>query len=195
LNFRPGFKYIAFFKPYAVLCQFSQPQGSDKRTLAAFGFPQNVYPVGRLDYDSEGLLLLSDDKRLTSRLLQPSHARSYLAQVERLPAAPALEKLAGGVIIDGRKTLKAGVRLLPEAPELPERQVPIRFRKNVETAWLEITLFEGRNRQVRRMTAAVGHPTLRLVRIAIGELSLSQLKLAPGAWRELAETELNACLA
>jgi 23S rRNA pseudouridine2457 synthase len=188
-------KYIAFFKPFAVLSQFGKESAGNKRTLADFAFPKEVYPVGRLDNDSEGLLLLSDDGRLNSLLLPPerAHRRSYFVQVEGIPDREALEKLSEGVIIDGHKTRSAVVRLLESEPDLPEREVPIRFRKNIPTAWLELTLVEGKNRQVRRMTASVGHPTLRLLRFAIGALTIEQLKLASGEWQLLAESELNRC--
>src|SRR6185295_9626130 len=177
------------------MSQFSKEEGSEKRTLAEFGLPKNVYPIGRLDYDSEGLLLLSDDGRINTLLLEPKRAysRTYLVQVERIPDAEALEKLASGVIIEGRKTLPATVSLLEQEPNLPEREVPIRFRKNVPTAWLQLTLIEGRNRQVRKMTAAVGYPTLRLLRISIGKLSLDKLGLAPGEWKLLNGSELQDC--
>lgn len=139
--------------------------------------------------------MLSDDRRLNSALLQPEHAhsRTYLIQVERLPDLTALEKLEAGVFIDGQMSRPAKVSLLTREPDLPDRPVPIRFRKNVPTAWLEISLTEGRNRQVRRMTAAVGHPTLRLVRSAIGLLKLGALNLSPGQWRLLDASELSAC--
>ncbi|MBX9686738.1 MAG: pseudouridine synthase [Candidatus Obscuribacterales bacterium] len=192
---KAGLNYIAFFKPYGVLTQFSPEAGSNKRTLAEFGFPKRVYPLGRLDFDSEGLLLLSDDRRLNNLLLDPEHGhnRCYLAQVERIPEDEALEKLASGVMIEGRKSRPAQVRLLKEEPFLPEREVPIRFRKNVPTAWLELTLCEGKNRQVRKMTAAIGHPTLRLLRIAIGRLQLFDLNLHPGEWQKLSPEELDLC--
>lgn len=188
-------KYIVFFKPFEVLCQFTKEPGSEKRTLAEFGFPEHVYSVGRLDYDSEGLLLLSDDGRVNTRLLDPknAHGRTYLAQVENIPEPKALKQLATGVIIDGRKTLPAKARLLECEPELPPRSKPIRFRKNIPTAWIELTLHEGKNRQVRRMTAAVGHPTLRLVRVAIGALHLADLHLEPGDWKEIEQQELKLC--
>lgn len=194
LKFTPStiHKYIAFFKPYAVLTQFTQEPGSQKQTLAAFGFPAQVYPLGRLDYDSEGLLLLSDDGRLNKTLLDPEkgHYRTYLAQVERIPSSESLACLSEGVLIEGRKTLAAKVRLLDKEPLLPERSVPIRFRKTVPTAWLELSLKEGKNRQVRKMTAAIGHPTLRLLRIAIGQLRLNDLGLSPGEWRQLSAEEV-----
>ncbi|MHB2020279.1 MAG: pseudouridine synthase [Candidatus Xenobia bacterium] len=182
-----------FWKPYGVMSQFrpSPPH----QTLADYGpFPSDVYPVGRLDHDSEGLLLLTNDGGLQHRLLDPkfAHPRTYLAQVERIPAEDALQRLRSGVLLDGRNTRPAAVRLLAEEPDLPARPVPIRFRKSVPTAWVELTLREGRNRQVRRMTAAVGHPTLRLVRIRIGSLTLEGLQ--PGEHRPLAEAQILAGL-
>lgn len=188
----PGRFYLAFFKPYEVLCQFTKEPGSNKHTLAEFNFPKDVYPVGRLDYDSEGLLLLSNDGRLNSTLLNPenSHWRTYLAQIENIPEPPALNLLRNGVMIEGRKTLPAEARLLESEPSLPERARPIRFRKNIPTAWLELRLVEGRNRQVRKMTAAVGHPTLRLLRTRIGEFDLLRTELEPGHWQHLSSQDL-----
>lgn len=181
-------KYIIFNKPYAVLSQFTPQEG--KRSLKDFGFPKNVYPVGRLDYDSEGLLLLTDDNEIKHKLTDPKYElhKTYLAQVERIPAEESLQQLREGVIIEGRKTKPADVRLLPEEPQLPPRPIPIRFRKTVPTAWLEITIREGRNRQVRKMTAAVGHPTLRLVRTKIENLEMKELK--PGEWKEISKEEI-----
>lgn len=188
-------RYIAFNKPYGVLSQFTQPDESDKRTLSEFGFPGDVYPIGRLDYDSEGLLLLSDDKRLNQALLDPSnkHERIYLAQVENVPQEPQLKQLREGVVIDKQKTQPAKAHLLTQEPELWERTPPIRTRQKIPTAWLRLTLHEGRNRQVRRMTAAIGCPTLRLVRAAIGDLQLEALALAPGDWRLLTREEILLC--
>jgi 23S rRNA pseudouridine2457 synthase len=189
LSFNPSVirTYIAFNKPYAILCQFSKPENSSKETLAKFHFPSDVYSVGRLDYDSEGLLIISDDPRLNEHLLNPvrGHRRQYLVQVENIPDAKALESLTQGVIIEGRQTLPAGAELLTSEPDLPPRSVPIRERKNIPTSWIKLTLTEGKNRQVRKMTAAVGCPTLRLVRVAIGSLSMLDLKLVPGQWRKL----------
>ena len=150
-----------------------------------------VYAAGRLDLDSEGLLLLTSDGRLAHHITDPQHKlpKVYLAQVERIPNEEALEQLRKGVVLNGKKTKPAEVRLLPEDPQLPDRSVPIRFRKNVPTAWLEITLREGLNRQVRRMTAAVGHPTLRLIRVAIGPIVLADLQ--PGQWRDLTSSEIK----
>lgn len=179
-----------------MLTQFSRPPGSDKRTLAEFGFPPAVYPLGRLDYESEGLLLLTDDRHLNQLLLHPQwqHERTYLAQVEHVPDDDQLALIRGGVLIEGRKTMPAAVMLLAGEPELPPRPAPIRFRKNIPTAWLELTLVEGRNRQVRKMTAAAGCPTLRLVRTAVGALKLTDLHLAPGEWMSLSPAQLRLAL-
>ncbi|HVZ40329.1 MAG TPA: pseudouridine synthase [Candidatus Kapabacteria bacterium] len=187
---------MIFNKPFGVLSQFTPAEAGDKPTLAAFGFPPHVYPVGRLDHDSEGLLLLSDDPGLTDYLLNPAHhhTRTYLAQVERIPDAEAIDRLEKGVIIEGKRTRPAAAVLLAQPPALPERSVPIRFRLSVPTAWLRLTLTEGRNRQVRRMTAAVGHPTLRLVRERIGRLDLFTLGIAPGTWRDLTTPELQLAM-
>ena len=179
---------LAFHKPYGVLSQFT-PDGSPNRTLAEFGFPAEVYSLGRLDADSEGLLLLSDEAGLNSRLLDPvqAHPRTYWVQVERIPTDDALGRLAAGVEVQGRRTLPCRVRRLEPPPVMAPRVPPIRFRKNVPDCWLALELCEGRNRQVRRMTAAIGHPTLRLVRVRIGRLELGTLE--PGHWRELGPTE------
>jgi len=183
---------LAFFKPYGVLTQFT-PDQPGQRTLADFSFPPRVYPLGRLDMDSEGLLLLSDEAGLNSKLLDPEsgHPRTYLAEVEGIPTREALHTLRkGGIDLKGHRTRPCDARLLDAAPDLPPRDPPVRFRKSVPTSWLELTLTEGKNRQVRRMTAAVGFPTLRLVRVAIGKLQLDGTE--PGTWRELppAEREL-----
>ncbi|MBI1803226.1 MAG: pseudouridine synthase [Ignavibacteriae bacterium] len=185
-----SFHYALFNKPYGVLSQFTDSAG--RRTLADYGpFPKDAYPAGRLDADSEGLVLLTNDGRLKHLLIEPRyrHPRTYLAQVERIPGRGALHKLRRGVIIEGKKTLPVEVALLHVEPRLPPRSVPIRFRKNIPTAWLKLTLYEGRNRQVRKITAAVGHPVLRLVRIAIGPLTLGDLP--PGEMRELAAREMQ----
>ena len=178
-------------KPYGVLCQFSDRLR--RPNLSDYGpFPKDVYPVGRLDADSEGLILLTNDGLLKHYLLEPKyqHPRKYLVQVERAPSNDAIENLKRGVRVEGRITMPADVRILDKEPELPPRPVPIRFRKNVPTSWLEITLFEGKNRQVRKMTAAVGHPTLRLIRVSIGPLTLENLR--PGESRELAAKEVDS---
>jgi 23S rRNA pseudouridine2457 synthase len=182
---------IAFYKPYGVVSQFT-PDGSKNETLAVFGLPKGVYPLGRLDADSEGLLLLSDEGELNAQLLRPEHqhGRVYWSQVELLPTAEALAALERGVVIDGRKTLPCKAQLLDPQPALAERIPPIRFRKTVPTCWIALALIEGKNRQVRRMTAAVGHPTLRLIRVRIGAFHLGTL--APGAWKKLTPEERKA---
>jgi 23S rRNA pseudouridine2457 synthase len=149
-----------------------------------------VYAAGRLDLDSEGLLLLTSNGTLAHYITDPQHklTKVYLAQVERIPNEEALVQLRKGVVLNGKKTRPAEVRLLPDDPQLPDRTVPIRFRKNVPTAWVEIMLHEGLNRQVRRMTAAVGYPTLRLIRVAIGPIVLGDLQ--PGQWRDLTSSEI-----
>ncbi len=179
---------IAFHKPYGVLSQFT-PDGSPNRPLAEFGFPKKVYPIGRLDADSEGLLLLSDEPEWNAKLLEPRHAheREYWAQVERIPTMAALEKLSKGVVIQGRQTLPGRVWMLEPQPQVAPRDPPIRFRKSVPDCWVGLELIEGKNRQVRRMTAAIGHPTLRLLRVRIGRLTLGDLP--PGQWRILQAAE------
>ncbi len=176
------FQYILFHKPYHVLSQFSAE--GDKKTLAHFfnGLNKNIYPAGRLDYDSEGLLLLTDDKAMTHKMLDPEfgHSRTYLVQVDGDITESAIRKLSDGVDIniDGKPwhTKKAVAKKLQDPPEIDERNPPVRFRKNIPTSWISLTLTEGKNRQVRRMTAAVGFPTLRLIRYAIGALKLDGLK-------------------
>ncbi|PZU98850.1 MAG: pseudouridine synthase [Pseudanabaena sp.] len=184
-------RYIIFYKPYGVLCQFRDLSASPKTTLSEYIDVPNVYSVGRLDFDSEGLLLLTDDGQLKHRLIDPQfeHPRTYWVQVERTPTAEALQKLGDGVTIQGYRTKPAIAKLLDTEPDLPDRDPPIRFRANIPTAWIELTLTEGKNRQVRKMTAAVGFPTLRLVRVAIANLHLHGLAL--GEWRELSEQELK----
>ncbi|MEA5508034.1 rRNA large subunit pseudouridine synthase E [Halotia wernerae UHCC 0503] len=184
------YRYIIFYKPYGVLSQFTQ-ETPKHTTLKDYINIPDVYPVGRLDWDSEGLLLLTNDGQLQHRLANPKfgHQRTYWVQVERIPNEDAINKLQTGVKIQDYRTRPAEVRLLSESPQLPERHPPIRFRKNVPTAWVEMTLTEGKNRQVRRMTAAVGFPTLRLVRVSIGNLNLDSLQL--GQWRDLTLSELE----
>lgn len=169
---------IAFNKPYGVLCQFS----GEGATLADYIDVPSVYPAGRLDKDSEGLLLLTDDGGLQARIASPKFKlpKTYWALVEREPGETALERLRRGVEFGGKLTRPAQVRRIDTPEELWPREPPVRYRRNVADAWLELTITEGRNRQVRRMTAAVGHPTLRLVRAAIGDWSLKGL--APGEW-------------
>ncbi len=183
---------LAFHKPYGVLSRFTS-DGSRWRTLGEFGLPRDVWPVGRLDADSEGLLVLSSEKALVDRLLSPAraHRKVYWAQVERIPTNEALDRLAAGVVLDGTPTRRAVARRI-DAPPLPPRDPPIRARRSVPDCWIELTITEGRNRQVRRMTAAVGHPTLRLVRAAIGELELGELP--PGAARALGDADVARLL-
>jgi 23S rRNA pseudouridine2457 synthase len=217
---------IAFNKPFGVLSQFTDdlPRqgtgtagGSRNRTLAEFGFPKDVYPIGRLDADSEGLLLLSDEPQWNEKLLHPRHAheREYWAQVERIPSPDSLKKLEKGVLIQGRKTLPCRAWILEPQPDVvaasresaaifsegesaalsrgaampkvPPRIPPIRFRKSVPDCWIGLELVEGKNRQVRRMTAAIGHPTLRLIRMRIGNFWLGDL--APGKWQTLSASD------
>ena len=184
---RQRFRTIALYKPYGVLCQFRD--SSARPTLAPLVPIAGIYPAGRLDFDSEGLLLLTEDGGLAHRLTDPRflHPKTYLVQVERGPLPAAIEALRKGVMLRDGLTRPAHVELLESEPPLPDRPVPIRFRKNVPTAWLRLSITEGRNRQVRRMTAAVGHPTLRLVRIAVGPVSLGDL--TPGQWREVSARE------
>jgi 23S rRNA pseudouridine2457 synthase len=179
-------RYILFYKPYGVLSQFTNNQGESKPTLKEYIPVAEVYPVGRLDADSEGLLLLTNNGRSQHRLSDPrfGHRKTYWVQVERIPDEEALRLLRTGVEIENYRTKPAQVQLLPAEPDLPPRDPPIRFRKNVPTAWLE-----GKNRQVRRMTAAVGFPTLRLVRVAIAHLHLAGLQT--GQWRDLTPAELS----
>jgi 23S rRNA pseudouridine2457 synthase len=212
---------LAFHKPYGVLSQFT-PDGSPNRTLAEFRFPKNVYAIGRLDADSEGLLLFTDEPGLNTRLLHPrnAHEREYWAQVERVPSPEALAQLGQGLVIQGHRTLLCKAWLLdPQpivaesrqnaadcaeeniaafsrdaaTPVIPPRYPPIRYRKSVPDCWIGLELVEGKNRQVRRMTAAIGHPTLRLLRVRIGQYTLGDL--APGQWRELNDRERQQVMA
>ena len=175
---------IAFNKPYGVLCQFTDRSTPPRPTLAGFGLPPGVYAAGRLDFDSEGLLLLTDDGALVHRLTDPAHkqAKRYLVQVEGTPDAAQLAALRAGVALNDGPTRAAQARVIA-APALWPRHPPVRVRKTVPDAWLELAIREGRNRQVRRMTAAVGLPTLRLVRVAVGNHGLQGLE--PGCWREV----------
>ena len=174
---------ILFNKPFGVLSQFT-PEGGH-RALNEFGFPKGVYAAGRLDHDSEGALLLTDNGKLIQKLLSPKngHPRTYLAQVEGQVTEEALQKLRSGVIIQGYHTKKCEAKCVPAPENLWERIPPVRFRKNIPTSWIQLTLTEGKNRQVRHMTASVGFPTLRLIRIQIGRLKLDGLQ--PGKWKKL----------
>lgn len=182
-------QYVLFYKPYGVLCQFTDAQASPRPTLKDYIPIPGVYAAGRLDRDSEGLLLLTNDGGLQHRLCDPQfrHPRTYWVQVEGIPDGVALRALGQGVELKDYRTRPAQVRLLGSEPVLPPRTPPIRVRKQIPTTWLELTLTEGRNRQVRRMTAAVGFPTLRLVRCAIAHLTLDRLE--PGQWRSLTPLE------
>ena len=176
---------IALNKPFQMMSQFSAHPS--RATLADCVDVPGVYPAGRLDADSEGLLLLTDDGALQTRIADPKHklAKTYLAQVEGMPDDAALARLRAGVDLGDFKTLPAAVRVV-EAPDwLWDRDPPIRYRAAIPTTWVELQIREGKNRQVRRMTAAVGYPTLRLIRVAIGKLSLPDLNLMPGRWREV----------
>jgi 23S rRNA pseudouridine2457 synthase len=179
---------LAFHKPFGVISAFT-PDGSPNRTLAEFGFPKTVYPLGRLDADSEGLLLLSDERELNHRLLHPKfqHRRTYWSQVDQWPTPEALRQLQAGVKLPDHQCLPCQAWILDPQPQPPERVPPIRKRKSIPTCWIGLTLTEGKNRQVRRMTAAVGHPTLRLIRVRIGEVGLGDL--TPGSWVTLSDAD------
>jgi len=184
-----GKKYFILNKPYGVLTQFTDKE--NRKTLSSlYKFPKNVYPVGRLDLDSEGLLLLSNDKLLIDYLLNPKnkHEREYFAQVEGIPTERELQKLRSGIILNDGKTLPAKVKIIDD-PKFSPRIPPIRERKNIPTSWLSIMLIEGRNRQARRMTATIGYPTLRLIRIRIKNLLLGNLKV--GEVKEISERKLQ----
>lgn len=186
-------KYFIIYKPFNVLSQFSKQD--DKQTLKDyFNVPKDVYPIGRLDYDSEGLLILSNDKELNNRLLHPTfmHKREYWVQVDGTITTEAINSLQSGVVItiDGKwyKTKKCIVILCNGEPNVPDRNPPIRFRKNIPTSWIKMTLTEGKNRQVRKMTASVGFPTLRLIRYSIEKCTVKGLM--PGEIREIPQKEL-----
>lgn len=188
---------IAFNKPYGVLSQFNANPGDEgQRTLKEFNFPPKVLPLGRLDMDSEGLLLFTDEKALENKLLHPrfQHRRRYLTLVEGVPDEAAMNELRGGkLVIKGHRCLPCRAKILKQAPNIPDRDPPVRVRKQIIDTWLRLELREGKNRQVRRMTAAVGHPTLRLLREGIGALPLGDL--AVGTWRELNQEERDAVFA
>ena len=188
-----GKLYILFYKPYGVLSQFTREAGH--LSLADYGpFPKNTYAAGRLDADSEGLLLLTNDNTMKHRLTDPTyeHERTYLVQVEGIPVEGDIKRLQNGVMIEKKRTKPAKVKMLISEPHLPPRSVPIRIRKNIPTSWIEMILYEGRNRQIRKMTAAIEHPTLRLVRTSITFLALDGL--LPGTSRELTKKEVGTLL-
>ncbi len=195
-----GYQFLLFYKPYNVLSQFGQgstPPASEstpRLTLKDFVPVTDVYPAGRLDRDSEGLMLLTNHGLVQHRLSDPrfAHPRTYWVQVEQVPSPMALDQLRQGVTIKGYRTQPCQVRLLTTEPPLPPRYPPIRYRQSIPTAWIEMTLREGKNRQVRRMTAAVGYPTLRLVRVAIAHLTLHGLE--PGQWRPATPGEQQGLL-
>lgn len=180
---RDAGRYFLLHKPYGTLCQFTDEAG--RPTLKDLFPVPGMYACGRLDTDSEGLLLLSNDGAFQARIAHPDSKlwKTYWVQVEGIPSPGAIDRFCQGVVIEGRPTLPARARLLDTPPDLPERVPPIRVRKSVPDTWIEVQLREGRNRQVRRMTAAIGHPCLRLVRAAIGDFALEGL--APGQWREI----------
>lgn len=185
---------VALHKPWGVLSQFT-PDGSPNRTLAECRLPPRLYPIGRLDADSEGLLLLSDEPAWNARLLHPKHRhpRRYWVQVEGTPNEASFARLSGGLVIQGEKTLPCRAWHLDPQPSVPPREPPIRVRKTVPDTWIALELIEGRNRQVRRMTAAVGLPTLRLIRVRIGAFDLADLPA--GSWKRLSSAEESAVLA
>ncbi len=191
---KPGdaHQHLVFHKPYGVLSKFTDSEG--RPTLADYVEIPHVYPAGRLDMDSEGLLLLTSDGNLATRLTSPSYKvpKTYLVQIERIPDEGVLVRLRHGVMVKGKRTRPATVHLLSQEPMVHARPVPIRFRKSVPTAWLRMEISEGMNRQIRRMTAQVGHPTLRVIRVAIGSIQLGTL--APGEWRIPSLSEIQGLL-
>ncbi len=183
------YRYILFHKPFNVLTQFTPEDGA--RALSEFNLPPDVYPAGRLDKDSEGLLLLTNDGPLIEKLLNPKNEKpkTYWVLVERVPTEAELESMRAGLKIEDYLTRPCKVHLLDPQPEVPPRDPPVRFRITVQDVWLEISITEGKNRQVRKMTAAIGHPTLRLIRKKIGNLELCDL--AEGKWKEISRAEIS----
>lgn len=181
-------RYILFHKPYNVLSQFTPEDGA--RSLAEFNLPKDIYPAGRLDKDSEGLLLLTDDGPLIEKLLNPKNEKkkTYWVLVERVPTETELAEMRKGLLIEDYKTKPCDVKILDPQPTIEPRDPPVRIRKTVVDIWIEVKIIEGKNRQVRKMTAKIGHPTLRLIRKQIGNLQLGSL--APGEWRELTQEEI-----
>ena len=181
-------RYILFHKPYNVLSQFTPEDGA--RALCEFDLPADVYAAGRLDKDSEGLLLLTNDGLLIEKLLNPKNdkPKTYWVLVERVPTEEELTRMRNGLKIEDYLTKSCLVKILDPQPELPPRDPPVRFRKTVQDVWIEITITEGKNRQIRKMTAAIGHPTLRLIRKKIGQLELGDLPI--GHWREINKVDV-----
>ncbi len=181
-------RYILFHKPFGVLSQFTPEDGA--RSLGEFQLPKGVYPAGRLDKDSEGLLLLTDDGQLIEKLLNPENEKpkTYWVLVERVPTEESLKKMREGLLIEDYKTKPCKVEILNPQPEVTPRNPPVRTRKTIQDIWLQITIVEGKNRQVRKMTAAIGHPTLRLIRVKIANLELHSL--ASGEWREITKEDI-----
>lgn len=181
--------YIAFFKPYGILSQFTSDNPNE--TLGIFNLPKDVYACGRLDKDSEGLLILSNDGSFIDQVLNPKFDKEkiYWVQVENIPNEDALDVLRkGGILIQDYKTKPASVKILDPQPDISERNPPVRSRKTIPTCWLEIKISEGKNRQVRRMTASINHPTLRLIRMQVGKYKLGELK--SGEWLEIKKTDI-----
>lgn len=183
-----SFKYYAFYKPYGILSQFTSDRPEE--TLSVFNLPKGIYAAGRLDKDSEGLLILTNDGPFINQIASPNFnkEKTYWAQVEKQPTPEAINKLQAGLKIENYITKKCKARILDFEPEIPARIPPIRERKNIPTAWIEIILTEGKNRQVRKMTAAIGHPTLRLIRVKIGKLNLEGLH--PGEFKEISKDQI-----
>lgn len=180
-------KYYAFHKPYGILSQFTSERPDE--TLSNFNLPKNIYAAGRLDKDSEGLLLLTNDGDLINSLLNPKNEKpkTYHVQVENIPSENALEQFRNGLLIEDYKTKNAKVKIIDD-PKYTERNPPVRFRKTIPTCWLEVEIIEGKNRQVRKMTAKIGHPTLRLIRVKIGKLAMGDL--LPGEFKEINKSEI-----
>lgn len=176
-------RYILFHKPYGVLSQFTPEDGA--KSLAEFNLPKDVYAAGRLDKDSEGLLLLTDDGPLIERLLNPKNEKpkTYWVLVERVPTEEELNRMRKGLKIEDYQTKPCQVKIMDPQPDVPPRDPPVRVRKTVQDIWIEVVIVEGKNRQVRKMTAAIGHPTLRLIRMKTGDYEMGDLK--PGEWKEL----------
>ncbi len=187
-NLKSMYKYILFHKPYGVLTQFTSQ--NNERTLSEFNLPKDIYPAGRLDKDSEGLLLLTNDGPLIEKMLNPKNnkQKTYWVLVEGIPTKDKLNILKSGIKIEDYITKKCEAKILDPQPEIPPRNPPVRMRKTIQDIWIEIKISEGKNRQVRKMTAAIGHPTLRLLRVSILNLSLDELQ--PGQWREIKREEI-----